>query len=272
MATIGLRDVHYAKMLTDTSSGATYESPVKISGAISANVNPNSSSSTLFADDGPYDSAATLGEISLELNMADIPATISAALLGHTYQGGMLTKRSTDTPPYVAVGYRSLKSNGYYRYTWLYKGKFADGETANATKGDSIEYQTPTITGAFVKRDYDDVWQIEADSDDNNLSPSTITNWFTAVVTPVLTAKTLSSIAITTPPTKTVYTAGETFDVAGMLITATYSDSTTGDVTDDCTFTPAVALTTEDTAVTISYAYGGVTKTASQAITVNSGD
>jgi phi13 family phage major tail protein len=268
MATIGLRDVHYAKMLTDTSSGATYDTPVKISGAISANVNPNSSSATLFADDGPYDSAATLGEISLELNMADIPAAISADLLGHTYQGGMLTKRSTDTPPYVAVGYRSLKSNGYYRYTWLYKGKFTDGESDNATKGDSIEYQTPTLTGAFVKRDYDDVWQTEADSDDTNISQSTITNWFASVVAPIITAKTLSSIAITTAPTKTAYAVGETFAVAGMVVTATYSDSTTELVTGACTFMPAGALTTGDTSITIAYAYSGVTKTAAQAITV----
>lgn len=268
MATIGLRDVHYAKMLTDDSSGATYDEPEKISGAISANVNPNASSSTLFADDGPYDSAATLGEISLELNMADIPPAVSAALLGHTYQGGMLTKRSTDTPPYVAIGYRSLKSNGYYRYTWLYKGKFTDGETANATKGDSIEYQTPTITGAFVKRDYDDVWQTEADSDDTNISQTTITNWFSAVVEPVITVKTLSSIAITTPPSKTAYTDGETFDTTGMVVTASYSDSSTEVVTDDCTFTPSEALSTDDTEVTISYTYDGVTKTATQAITV----
>jgi phi13 family phage major tail protein len=268
MATIGLRDVHYAKMLTDDLSGATYDIPVKISGAISANVNPNSSSATLFADDGPYDSAATIGNISLELNLADIPATISAELLGHTYQGGMLTKRSTDTPPYVAVGYRSLKSNGYYRYTWLYKGKFTDGETDNATKGDSIEYKTPTITGAFVKRDYDDVWQTEADSDDTNISPTIITNWFTSVVSPIITAKTLSSIAITHVPTKITYTAGQTFDPAGMVVTATYSDTTTEIVTGSCTYNPAGALATSDTSVIIGFAYGGVTKTTTQAITV----
>ncbi len=268
MATIGLRDVHYAPLVSDTVLGATYGTPVKISGAISANVNPNSSSSTLFADDGPYDSAATLGEISLELNMADIPATISAALLGHTYASGMLVKKSSDVPPYVAVGYRSLKSNGYYRYTWLYKGKFTDGETANATKGDSIEYQTPTITGAFVKRDYDDAWQLEADSDDSNVAPATITNWFASVIPPSGTALTLSSIAITTPPTTTAYSAGEVFDPTGMVVTATFSDASTGVVTSYCTYVPSVALQVSDTSVTISYAYLGVTKSASQAITV----
>lgn len=184
MATIGLRDVHYALLTADTLDSCTYQTPEKLVGAISANVNPNTSSATLFADDGPYDSSSTLGEIELELNMADIPSVHANKLLGHEYKNGVLVKKATDTPPYLALGYRSLKSNGAYRYTWLLKGKFADGEQNNQTKGDSIEYQTPTITGSFVKRDYDDAWQVEADSDDETINPTTITGWFTAVVDP----------------------------------------------------------------------------------------
>lgn len=48
MATIGLRDVHYAILTSDNASGAVYETPVKIAGAISANVNPNTNSATLL--------------------------------------------------------------------------------------------------------------------------------------------------------------------------------------------------------------------------------
>lgn len=267
MATIGLRDVHYAILNSDSPSGVSYETPVRIIGAISANVNPNTASATLFADDGPYDSATTLGEIELELNMADIPAAVQAALLGHTYQNGLLVKKASDQPPYVAIGYRSLKSNGAYRYTWLYKGKFVDGEQNNQTKGDDIEYQTPTITGSFVKRDYDDAWQIEADSDDTGISPATIAGWFTSVIEPDA-AKTLSSIAITTAPTKTTYTEGETFDPAGMVVTATYTDETTAVVT-GYSFAPSGELTSSDTSITITYTEGGVSKTATQAITVS---
>lgn len=81
----------------------------------------------------------------------------------------------------------------------------------------------------------------------------------------------LSSIAITTPPTKTVYTEGETFDPTGMVVTATYSDSSTGDVTASCTYTPSTstALTTSDTEITVSYTENAVEKTTTQAITVN---
>ena len=90
----------------------------------------------------------------------------------------------------------------------------------------------------------------------------------TQIVVTVEKPKTLSSIAITTPPTKTTYTEGETFDPAGMVVTATYTDETTAPVT-DYTFTPDGALATTDTQVTISYTLNDVTETATQAITVN---
>ncbi len=82
--------------------------------------------------------------------------------------------------------------------------------------------------------------------------------------------KTLTGITIDRAPTKTEYTVGEKFETKGMTIKATYDDSTHAIVTDTSKFTvtPARALTMTDTKVTVSYAEGGVTKTAEQIITV----
>jgi len=88
-----------------------------------------------------------------------------------------------------------------------------------------------------------------------------------AEVAEIITGKTVSSITITTEPTKTSYTEGETFDSTGMVVTATYADTTSAAVT-NYTVTPSGALATTDTAVTVSYTSGGATKTATQAITV----
>ena len=80
--------------------------------------------------------------------------------------------------------------------------------------------------------------------------------------------KTLTGISVKTAPSKVTYTEGESFDKTGMVIEATYSDSTKKDVT-TYTYTPTGALTTSDTTITISYTEGSVTKTCTQAITVN---
>ncbi len=177
---IGLRDVYYALLTQDdVDLGVTYSAPVRIVGAISANINPNPSTETLFADDGPMEVASTLGEIGLELNVVDLPAATLAALLGHTFLNGKLIKKASDSAPWVALGFRALKSNGDYKYVWLVKGKFAPSPEEHTTKGDTVEWQTPTINGSFAKRDYDDIYQITGDESDASFTEEMALAWFT---------------------------------------------------------------------------------------------
>ena len=76
-----------------------------------------------------------------------------------------------------------------------------------------------------------------------------------------------SSVAVTHAPTKTAYNVGETFDPTGLVVTATYADGTTENVTDGCTFSPTV-MAASTTAVTIKYQRAGVTVTTTQAVTI----
>lgn len=179
---IGLDNLVYAKLINDSKdqAQATYDAVKRISGAISANVNPNASSESLFADDGPYETASTIGQISLELNVADLPMDVQAELFGHVLDTntGIMVRKSNDMPPWVAIGFKSLKSNGNYRYTWLAKGKFTIPEQNNATKGDSISFNTPTTTGTFVKRESDNEWERHADEDAPSFVQATADNWF----------------------------------------------------------------------------------------------
>ena len=164
---IGLKDLYYALLISDASDGSTYGTPVQIVGAITANINPNSTNATLFADDGPMETASQLGLIELELNAADVPLAVQKVLLGaDTMTEGRLKKKSTDVPPWLAIGFRSIKSNGNYRYVWLVKGKFREPELNHETKGDAINFQTTTINGQFVKREFDEVWYMATDEDE----------------------------------------------------------------------------------------------------------
>ncbi len=80
--------------------------------------------------------------------------------------------------------------------------------------------------------------------------------------------KSVSGIEITSNPAKTAYVAGESFDTEGMVITARYSDNTSEIVT-DYTVIDGDNLEAGQTYVTISYTENGVTKTVTQAITVD---
>lgn len=85
--------------------------------------------------------------------------------------------------------------------------------------------------------------------------------------TVAVAVRTLDHIAVTTAPTKTAYNYGETFNPAGMVVTAHYNDGSSAAVT-GYTYSPTGALATGNTTITVSYAEGGVTKTDTQAITV----
>lgn len=176
---VGLTDLYYATLTSDGSGGAVYATPVQIAGAITANINPNSDIATLFADDGPMVTSSQLGNIELSLNVADIDLDTQAVLFGHTISTGVLERKSTDTPPWLAIGFKSLKSNGSYRYVWLNKGKFMIPELNHQTKEDTVNFQTTETTGHFVKREYDDMWMRHADEDADGYEATTGTNWFT---------------------------------------------------------------------------------------------
>lgn len=55
--------------------------------------------------------------------------------------------------------------------------------------------------------------------------PNLLANEYAGGDTP--TPVTLTSIAVTTPPAKTTYAIGEVLDITGMVVTGTYSDSST---------------------------------------------
>lgn len=86
-------------------------------------------------------------------------------------------------------------------------------------------------------------------------------------------AKTISSIAVTTSP-KISYTTCEKLVVSDWIVTATYSDETTSDVTSGCTFSPANGsdLTAGSRTVTVTHTASGKTTTETVTVTQSERD
>lgn len=197
MATrIGCDNLVYAVMKTeDTATEKPVYDVIKPAiGVMHVNINPNASQETLFADDGPMETATTLGKIDVEIQKNELSSENKADLLGHSIDdNGGVVYADSDVPPFVAIGFRSLKSNGKYRYVWLYKGKFTDPEDNNETKGDGINFQSDTIKGQFVKLNCPietkdggkRLWKYEIDGDTPKASTDAMANWFKDVCYPV---------------------------------------------------------------------------------------
>ena len=73
----------------------------------------------------------------------------------------------------------------------------------------------------------------------------------------ITVAKALDRIAVTTPPNRTSYFSGEQFSAAGMVVTAYYTDGSSGAVT-GYAYSPAGALAAGNTTITAFWPYRAV--------------
>jgi phi13 family phage major tail protein len=171
MAIVGLQDIVYAKLIKDDKTGVQYEEVKPFAQAITAQVETAQESATQYADNGPIAVITQIGETTLTLTVDEIPLDVLADILGYELKNGVLIYKQDVVPPYVALGFKGNKSSGGMRYVWLYKGRFAVPSDEWNTKTDSPEFQNQEITGTFIRRDYDKVYKVTADTDIPEFAP-----------------------------------------------------------------------------------------------------
>lgn len=191
MATIGLDKLYYAPITEDANGNETYGTPVQLAKAISADLSVELNEATLFADDGQAEAVKEFKSGTLSLGVDDIGNDAAAALVGATLDSnGVLISGGEDVAQYVAVGFRAKKSNGKYKYYWLYRVLFGVPATNLATKGDSITFSTPTIEGTIFRRNKVDdknnhPWKAEITETTDNTS--VVSTWYDKVYEPTFT-------------------------------------------------------------------------------------
>lgn len=179
---VGLKNIFYAKVLSDDHTGVSYGPTKRFAPAISANVNPTINSATLNAEDGPLITANALGEIAVEVGAADIPFDVRADVLGAKLNtDGVLIYNADDQAPEIALGWERTLHDGTSRFVWLLKGKFRLPAEEATTKQGEVSFQTPTITGTFLKRVYDGNWMFQVEQGRDGTPQSVIDDWFTEV-------------------------------------------------------------------------------------------
>lgn len=154
MARIGLRSFKYS-LLDDDDKPTT---PKVLGKAVSCSVSLDLNEASLYADDGLAESDYSFRQGTITLSVDDDDDEIFAELLGHEIsEDGEIVRKDTDVPPYVAIGRvltKMVNSVRKYKVEVLTKVKFKDTMPEETTKGESIEYTTPSIEGtASVNKD-----------------------------------------------------------------------------------------------------------------------
>ena len=193
MATIGLDKLYYAKITEDENGNETYATPVQLAKAMNADLSVELAEATLYADDGAAEIVKEFKNGTLSLGVDDVGASVASDLTGATIDAnGVVVSTSEDGGDPVAVGFRAKKSNGKYKYYWLYRVKFGIPATNLATKGDSITFSTPTIEGTILRRNKVDgkgkhPWKAEVTEGDTAVTADIIANWYKQVYEPSYT-------------------------------------------------------------------------------------
>ena len=248
-----------------------------------------------------YESKTTIGEatVSLRVERKTISEADFTALPTETktYNGAAqeqtiataLVKDTDYTVEYSSntnAGTASYTITGIGNYTGSITKEFeiakADPTVTNVTvTSPATVYDADTIaditlgftsepTGGSIKLDEGQTLTVGTNEYGWTYTPADTDNYnnVTGKVSIEVMRNDLEKIEITTPPTKTAYTYGETFDKTGMAVTATFKNGATTTPT-DYTVSPDGALGMSDTTITVSYTVDGVTKTAEQAISVS---
>lgn len=173
-STVGLKHLVIAPVTLDTEEETTYGALQLVAGAIDASITPsNADAEVQYFDDNEGDVVQPDPDVAFKIKLADVALPIRAMLLGETTdKNGVLISKAGDKATYFAVGFKALKSNGKYRYVWLYKCRCNPiTESFQTKEGTTITRQTTDCEFVAVKRASDELWKAVADEGVGGFTP-----------------------------------------------------------------------------------------------------
>ena len=191
-STVGLKNVVIAPLTEDTDTSHTYGELQLVAGAIEATITPDNTDPDIqYADDIEFDVLYPDPELTFSTSMADVPLAIQEMIFGNQIDdNGVLVRTASDRPPYFAVGFKSEKSDGAFRYVWLYKVRAKPMTESYKTKeGKTITRQNGSVEWTAIKRTHDGRYQAVADEGQNGFDASKAATFLETVYEPVFTTE-----------------------------------------------------------------------------------
>lgn len=167
MAYIGLAHPVIAALKSQSTVGGvttpTYGDAFICGKAVSLSVTPNYNETKLYADNILDEYVREFKDGTVSMGVDRLPTKAKSVMFGHAVDesGNEVTYKTGDSGNYVGIGfYVDELIDGTKKYTAsvIYKARFAEGATDYTTKGDSIEFKTPTLEGAIAALD-DGQWK-----------------------------------------------------------------------------------------------------------------
>lgn len=164
MAIKGLNGFRYAIITSDTEESTEYEEIKRVPGARSIKITPKVASGSLYGDNGLMKSVASVSEVDVEIDVAELPLEDRAAILGYSFENGVLIEGKDIKTKEIAFGLEAPTADNSVRMIWLTKGVMEPMDEEAKTQEDKIEFQTQKIKFKFMPRVSDGKYKIISDT------------------------------------------------------------------------------------------------------------
>ena len=141
-----------APIVSEKDGVITYGKGMILDRLMNVKVSPEYESPTVFADDGIAEQMNLFKSAAVELGTTTIPVDAEPIIFGNTYdeENNTITDKSEDNGSFCGFGFficERIDGKNVYKLHWLKKVKFKVPSDEFETKGETINFKTPTISG-----------------------------------------------------------------------------------------------------------------------------
>ena len=147
----------FAKISSETEESITYSEGCVVGHTISVDINPTYSTVSLYGDDEIIEEVSELQSVEVTLNTTHLPLAAHEDMFGETVDdtdgSESITSANSDEPNYGGFGFvgaEKVSGTTKYFYVWLHKVKFNPPSASYTTKGETVQFNTPSITGKGI--------------------------------------------------------------------------------------------------------------------------
>lgn len=157
MAFVGLLYAVAAPIQMEADGQAiTYGKGQVIGGMMTAEISYTRNSNPLYADDRVMEEDNSITGGTIKMGVDDVNDDARVMMLGDVKEGDAgeeVYHETGESAPYVGTGYirvRRKDNKTNYIVYWVHKAIFGIGTESAKTKGQNIEWQTPTLEGSIM--------------------------------------------------------------------------------------------------------------------------
>lgn len=166
MANFGLSNPWVAPyQVSADGTQETYGTPIKAGEAVNTNANPKYVETKLHGDNKAVEVVKEYVSTDVTLGVTRIPVVMAEMMFGHKVtEKGTEVSNANDSAPYVGYAFITKEIEAgvtKFRGCLFPKVQMVEGEESYETKGENVQFKTPTLSGTGMARLNGD-WRIKS--------------------------------------------------------------------------------------------------------------